>query len=154
MASYPDPRFRVYIVSSIREGFQIGFDINRVTVHPSASRNMPSMNERPEVVDAYLVEECSQGRVGGPLDPAMHLSRFGVIPKSTPGKWRLIVDISFPQGGAVNDVVRESTSILPHVGIWDAVKEIVTMRSDTQLAMVDIQSAYRNVPVHPKDRWL
>ena len=38
-----------------------------------------------------------------------------------------------------------------HVGIADAVKEVAR---GTQLSKADIKSAYRNVPVHPEDRWL
>ena len=34
--------------------------------------------------------------------PEVHLNRFGVIPKSSqPGKWRLIVDLSHPEGKSV-----------------------------------------------------
>ncbi len=43
------------------------------------------------------------GRVIGPVEvgelPAVHINRFGVIPKPhQPGKWRLIVDLSHPEG--------------------------------------------------------
>ena len=38
------------------------------------------------------------------LQPMNSISPFGVIPKGhTPGKWRLIVDLSSPKGGSVND---------------------------------------------------
>ena len=77
-----------------------------------------------------------------------------MISKSVPGKWRLIMDLSFPQGSTVNDGVKESTSTVSYVGVWDAVKEIVRMRRGTQLAKVDVKRAYWNVQVHPKDRWL
>ena len=62
---------------------------------------MQSALEKPEVVVEYLAEECSEGRVFGPIDPSMfpfvHTSRFGVIPKGSSGKWRLIVDMSSPE---------------------------------------------------------
>ena len=143
-------------MKGVREGFWIRFDSSRVAIYPSAPRNMPLASEKPEVVDAYLAEECNQGRVRGPLDLAIvlgvHSNRFGVIPKSAPGKWHFIVDLSFPQGSSVNDGVKESTSIVSYVGVWDAMKEIVRMGRGTQLAKVDIKNAYRNVPVHPEDR--
>ena len=40
------------------------------------------------------------------------------------------------------------------MGIKDAVRGILERGHGTQLAKVDIRSAYRNVPVHPDDRWL
>ena len=72
--------------------------------------------ENPHVNGKYLHTECEAGRVIGPLDPSSHLqvhtSRFGVIPKSAPGKWRLIVDISFLEGGSVNDGMKEPWCLL------------------------------------------
>ena len=36
--------------------------------------------------------------------PDVHVSRFGVILKThQPGKWRLITDLSHPQGHSIND---------------------------------------------------
>ena len=41
----------------------------------------------------------------GPLDrskfPHVQISPFEVIPKSEPGKWRLILDLSSPKGNSV-----------------------------------------------------
>ena len=36
--------------------------------------------------------------------PGLHLNRIGVVPKGhTPGRWRLITDLSHPEGGSVNE---------------------------------------------------
>ncbi len=97
LARHPDNRFRKYIVEGIRNGFRVGFDY-WVGVRVSLT-NMASAREHPEVVDEYLAEECSSGRVLGPLNPEewpfIHTSRFGVIPKGKPkeGRRRLIVDL-------------------------------------------------------------
>ena len=99
---HPDPRFRKYIVEGIRDGFRVGF--NYTVGVRRAPVNMASAAEHPEVVKDYLAVECSEGRVLGPLDPQdfpyVHVSRFGVIPKGSPeaNKWRLIVDLSSPEG--------------------------------------------------------
>jgi hypothetical protein len=37
----------------------------------------------------------------------VHVSLFGVIPKSEPGKWYLIVDLSSPCGNSVNDGINK-----------------------------------------------
>ena len=59
------------------------------------------------MVQKYLQEECKMGQVLGPFDlgelPGVHVSKFGVIPKSSQlGKWRLILDLSSPHGASVN----------------------------------------------------
>ena len=94
----------------------------------------------------------------GPLDPAsypfVHTSRFGVIPKGSSGKWRLIVHMSVPEGASVNDGVSKPLSSLSYVGISDAAEGIRQLGAGALLAKIDVKSAYRNVPIHPDDRWL
>ena len=156
LEQHPDPRFRAYIANGIRFGFRVGYTYQ----HPcrTSSRNMPSALERPEVVREYLATECSEGRVLGPLDPTkfpqIHTSRFGVIPKGSTGRWRLIVDMSSPEGGSVNDGIPEELCSLSYVGIKDAARAILDRGRGAMMAKVDVKSAYRNIPVHPEDRWM
>ena len=89
-----------------RQGFRVGyFHSHRLK---SALRNKPSAYLHSDVVDSYLVNEVSLGRVAGPFDHpplrGLHICSFGVIPKKgQPGKWRLIVDLPSPRGPCVND---------------------------------------------------
>ena len=82
---------------------------------------MASEFEQPQVIRDYLATEYSEGRVLGPLDPSVlpqvHTSRFGVIPKGKSGKWRLIVDMSSPEGHSVNDGICESFCSLSYVTV-------------------------------------
>ena len=94
----------------------------------------------------------------GPLPveefPQVQLSPFGVIPKKSPGKWRLITDLSSPEGHSVNDGIPSAVCSLNYVTIEDAAKAVMDKGAGALLAKVDIQNAYRSVPVHPDDRWL
>ena len=72
----------------------------------------------PEVVAAYLQEEVALGRVVGPLPvesiSGVQVSPFGVILKGhTPGKWRLIVDLSSPSGCSINDGIFQTYARCP-----------------------------------------
>ena len=158
LASHPDQRFRRYIVDGIRRGFRIGFDYSHADYTRSSPNNMISARDHPEVVGEYLAAECGAGRVLGPFDPArfplVHTSRFGVIPKGSSGKWRLIVDMSSPEGASINDGITESLASLSYVGVDDAAEGVVSYGRGALLAKVDVRSAYRNVPVHPDDWWL
>ena len=154
---HPDQEFADYIVRGLRDGFRIGFDYTN-HICKKARQNMASARDHPEVIREYLAKECSEGKVIGPLDPAcfpmVHTSRIGVIPKGNTGRWRLIVDLSSPEGGSVNDGIDESFCSLSYVSIDDAVQAIRKKGRGSLLAKVDIRSAYRIVPVHPEDRWL
>ena len=66
LATHPDQQFRAYnIVTGVREGFRVGFDGRLASNQGDPARNMPSTREMPEVIDDYLAEECSTGRVLG-----------------------------------------------------------------------------------------
>ena len=110
--------------------------------------------EYPEVVRDYIAKECLLWRLLGPFDPqglpGVHTSRFGVIPKGNSGNWRLILDLSAPEGFSVNDGIEPGLCSLSYV----SVEVILRMGRGTRLAKVDIKSAYRIVPVHSEDRAL
>ena len=93
LRSYPDQRLRAYIVEGICHGFWVGYNFNATCHHVQG--NMKSAGDNPQVIQDYLDSDLKEGRIIGPLDPEeypfIHTNRFGVMPKSTPGKWRLIV---------------------------------------------------------------
>ena len=158
LASHPDPQFRDYIVKGIQDSFRVGFNYNKKC--RSASKNMRSALQNPSVVSNYLMTECMAGRVIGPFGQHMfppgsvQLNKFGVISKGTPGKWRLIVDLSAPEESSVNDGMDTKLCSLQYVKVEDAAREVATQGFNVWMAKVNIQQAYRNVPIHPQDRWL
>ena len=93
-------------MSGIKEGFRIGFDYEKASCKPPKC-NLLSAETNPDVVIAYLQEEVTLGRILDLLQigsiPGVQVSTFGVIPKGhSPGKWRLIVDLSSPKGSSVS----------------------------------------------------
>lgn len=156
LAAHPDPEFREYVLKGIQQGFRIGFRHGDRTCK-SAKANMKSAMDNPGVVDDYLGKEVRLGRVLGPIEatqlPAMSINRFGVIPKPhQPGKWRLIVDLSHPKGASVNDGIEPELCSMSYTSVDEAVRTILELGPQTEMAKFDIESAYRLVPVHPEDR--
>ena len=75
---------------------------------PPLATPLKSASQHPDVIDKYLSAEVAHRRVAGPYPypplPSPQTSPFGVIPKRHQlGKWRLILDLSSPQGASVND---------------------------------------------------
>ena len=149
LSTHPNPEFGNCISQGIREGFRIGFD-GQVACRATSAK-LPSATEHPQPVEEFLSGECEARRVIGPLSVSalsfLHISRFGVIPKSTPGKWRLILDLPSPCGASVNDGISPEVCHLQLASVDDAVQLILKLGPGTQ-------QAYRNVPVHPQGRWL
>ncbi len=123
---------------------------------------MKSAYSNPNVVDEYIAAEREKGRLIGPFSKqdlpssvVIQASPFGVIPKrNRPGKWRLIVDLSSPRHSSVNDGIDSSLCSLRYSGLDEAVAIIKRLGRGCLLAKLDLQSAYRVIPVHPDDREL
>ena len=155
MAVFPDRAFAGYIGTGLREGFRIGLDYGAARLL-SAKRNLSSASSHTAVIDKYVAKERACGRLVGPIRPEacsrVHLSPFGVIPKSNqPGRWRLIVDLLSPRSQSVNDGILPARASLRYSRIDDAVKFLSAFRGPVDLAKIDLESAYRTIPVHPVD---
>ena len=157
LKSHPDRDFTSYITEGIAQGFRIGCNRSKVKLN-TCKHNLLSANEYPHVVDEYLAKELEQGRIADITDMPqaelhVHVSPFGVIPKKhKPGRWRLIFDLSAPEGASVNDGISKDDSSLSYVSIDDIVHCILACGRGSLLAKMDVKEAFRNIPVHPHDR--
>ena len=156
--THPDQSFVTCVLDGLQNGFWVGFNLASVSIK-SATQNMPSVSLQPSVIDDYLHPELAKGRVAGPFSspplPHLHISRFGVIPKKhQPGKWRLILDLSSPDGHSVNDGIRKDPFTVQYMKVDDIIAGIMSLGWGTLLAKFDVESAYRIIPVRPDDRYL
>ena len=138
-------------------GLRFGFDIGTSDgVLKSATRNCLSASTQPHIITNYLQEETDFGTMLGPLDVPpysdLHINRFGVIPKSTPGTFRLITDLSFPRHCSVNDLIPDSQAEVSYTGIPEAIDLIMPLGKGALLAKFDIRRAYRLLPVKSQQR--
>ena len=109
------------------------------------------------MISDYLRKELDAGNIFGPFNPHtitdLHTNRFGVIPKKhQPGQWRLITDLSFPEGASVNDAIDSSLCSLVYTSVEHVAEVALKLGPGSLLAKIDIKSAYRLIPVHPLDR--
>ena len=158
LQAYPLKSLAAYFLTGITSGFRICYNHPRRPLK-SIHKNLEGALLHPEVVKNYLAAEVLSHQVAGPYDknscPGAHISRFGVIPKRhQKGKWRLIIDLSYPKLHSVNDGVPKHLCSLTYVTVDDAITKILESGQDTLLAKVDIKHAFRLLPVHPADRHL
>ena len=158
LGRHPDTALVCYIIDGLCQGFRIGF--NYSSPLRSATTNMESARQHPEIISDYLAKEESLGRMLGPFSkemsahiPSLHINRLGVIPKGhNTGKWRLITDLSYPHGQSVNDGIDPSLCSLSYSTVDDVADVVVKLGRGALLSKVDIEAAYRLIPVHPQDR--
>jgi hypothetical protein len=93
---------------------------------------MRSAVEHPEVVQKYLEAEKAARRVMGPFavgEIKAYISSLGVIPKKhKPGSWRLILDLSHPEGFSVNDGIRREECSLTYLKLDEVALTILRLR--------------------------
>ena len=157
LEGHPDQEFAKYILDGLAQGFRIGFCYDKAVLRQSG-RIMPCPN--PEVVDQYLSEELRLNRIvkltkEEAARAGVHCSPIGIIPKKNrPGKWRLIVDLSAPEGASTNDGVDKEACSLSYTSVDHIAARVAELGRGTLLAKMDVKQAYRMVPVHPSDRHL
>uniref|UniRef100_A0A1X7TNS1 Reverse transcriptase domain-containing protein n=2 Tax=Amphimedon queenslandica TaxID=400682 RepID=A0A1X7TNS1_AMPQE len=141
-----NPGFRI----GITQGFRIGV--------PPCSKLVPYSSNWPSAVTlAEKFKEYLDGKIrAGSLYPSVaanvHLSPVGFITKKNrPLKFRLIVDLSSPRGGSVNDANSPAHALFSYITVR-RVAELIP--EGMLLAKLDMKAAYRQVPVHPEDQLL
>ncbi len=145
---HPDAAYVGYLLSGIQHGFRIGYTYPRETL--SGCQNLPSTKEHPQIIAKYFDSEVAKGRILGPFPvgaiPEIQNNPVGILPnKSSPGKWRLT-------GKSVNDGINSETTTLSCLWIDEVASQIAVYGKNTKLAKVDIEEAYRLVPIHADDK--
>ena len=91
LSTHPDRRWVESLLRGMREGFRIGLSNPRCQ---SSRGNAPSADANAQVVSAFIDTQIRAGYMIGPLQPqdcsGVTVSQMAVIPKKTPGKWRVI----------------------------------------------------------------
>ena len=151
---HPNATFVLHLIQGFQESFRIGFE---GPCAPRFSKNLKSAAEHPDLVSKNLLKEVTLGRTASPFlrpsFPNFQVYPIGVVPKKHSTDWRTIFHLSHPKatGTSVNDHISKDTYSLQYVKIDDAINLIIQLGKGSYMAKTDICSAFRNVPVHPKD---
>ena len=144
-------------VTRLLHGMDFGVSTGYKGPHlPYQAHNLASALAHPEAVDAELDKEVQAGRVLGPfsLRPSGNLrtSGLGVVPKMN-GKWRVILHLSAPEGHNINDFISREEFTLHYSTIDDAVALLSMFNRGALMAKLDLQAAFRMVPVLSGSSW-
>lgn len=81
----------------------------------------------------------------------LRISPIGLVPKSD-GGWRLITHLSYPRaGGSVNDGIVSQLKSVSYTKFDTVADMIFKLGRSTLMAKRDIKSAFRLLPISPKD---
>ena len=152
LAGHPDRQAVAYVLEGLQHGFCLGFQPAR-RLKP-AKENKPSAFQNPKVIDDYLATEVAPGRVAGPFPSPPFPNFRGNPEKGQPGKWRLIVDLSSPNGCSVNNGNDPGEFSMHYIHLDQIINMIAKQGPGALMAKFDVEAAYCNIAVHPDNRYL
>ena len=141
----------------IRYGFPLDFDKNSKL--GKTTQNHKSAIMFPGDIDQYLKEEIELGAIVGPFcEPPLtdfHTSPFMTREKPGGDHRRVIMDLSFPHGLAVNSKIKDSylgtNFILTLPSIDHITSKVKKLGKGSLLYKIDISRAFRHVKIDPRD---
>jgi len=153
LRNYPDPNFPNILISIAKHGARIGFlGEAKQTQRP----NHASIHQHSQVIDDYITKEIAAGRIKeiSSLPSNFFCSPLGLVPKKHDGHqtgWRLIFDLSCPQGQSVNDGIPKEFGALQYESFQHALQLVARAGRNCTLLKKDLKSAFRHIPISPSD---
>lgn len=141
-----------YLVNGFKHGFRSGFV---GSVNNKIEQNLKSCFDKPHLIEEYINDEITAGRFAGPFDScpfaSFQASPIGLVEKSTPGKFRVIHHLSYPNGSSINDGIPASNRFVEYSSVMDAVSLVQHLGKGAFMAKCDVKKAFRILPIHPDE---
>ena len=76
---------------------------------------------------------------------------MGLVPKRKPGEFRVIHNLSNPEGTSINDGISKDLCTVQYQTIDDAIKLVKHYGKGSLLSKTDIENSFRLVPINKQD---
>ena len=161
-ANFPDQEKIKFFINGFSEGFPLGIVLLPSScVGASALNPEPACTEESTAITKDIAEEKQKGRllvsdsfVNGCFESPIR----GVQKKSVgipiPGKWRRIHNLSHrfkSVGYSVNDLLSPELCSVQYAEFDEAVEIVRKIGPNAYQAKIDLESAYRQLPIRPED---
>ena len=153
-----------YEDKEVTEWMKYGWPAGRLPTLPSPAKtfkNHKGATDYPEALKKYIQKEASKGAIIGPFNKIPFKGKVGISPISTRPKKgttdrRIIIDLSFPPGEAVNDgMIRDNylgkTVKLTFPRVDDLALRIHTLGKSARMFKIDLSRYFRQLPLDPGD---
>jgi hypothetical protein len=154
LRGYNDKK-RKYLVDGFKFGFKIPFEGPRKF---RKTDNLNSAKENLDILREKIRIEIESNRVAGPFNekpfPNFQGSPLGLVPKKSNeaiADYRVIHHLSYPEGTSINDGIPNEFKSVQYQNVEDAVSLMRIYGKNCGLFKLDIQNAYKIVPVHHLD---
>ena len=117
--------------------------------------NWPSSVKHYDAVQSSINKDVRLGVKVGPFDQPPFInfvgSPMGAYQKRHSSKYRVIHDLSWPPGGSINDFINVDNYHVTYLSLDDVVSQIEILGPSCLLAKLDLEDAFKHIPVRPED---
>ena len=150
-----DETKKQFLLDGFENGFHVGF---QGSTNNSVPKNLKSALDMPELVSEHIQKELHAGRIAGPFSEPpfdqFQCSPLGLVEKKEKGTYRMIHNLSYPDGSSVNDQIPVEWSAVRYASICNAIDIVIDLCDHAFMAKTDVKHAFRVVPLHPDVRHL
>ena len=124
-------------------------------------KNHKGATDFPEALQKYIEKEIKKGAVMGPFEKIPFKNKVGISPistrpKKTSEERRVIIDLSFPVGQAVNDGMIKDNYMGHQVSLSfpkvdDLALRIYRLGKAAMMFKIDLSRYFRQIPLDPGD---
>ena len=142
------------------DGFTKGFSTGFIGPVPNNTKvhTLCSASQQPTIVQEKIEAEIAAGRVLGPFkEPPFSnlvLSPIGLVEKKSPGEYRLIHHLSYPDNKSINDGIPDEAASVQYTTVDDAITVIRSLGVACFMAKTDIRKAFRLLPIREEEHHL
>lgn len=134
-------------------GFNFRFSSDCVsTLTSTIAKKQASTLKYSDIINTHIQEGLRLNRILGPFshppfDPFIS-SPLGVVPKLTPGQFRIIHDLSYPKDNSGNANIPKENSAVQYDSIDLIINLVQENETNCLMAMTDIKDIFRIVPIN------
>ena len=134
------------------KGLWRGFDLEYSgPFEPRTPDNLSTAVQDPQLIKDKLQKEVKLGRMVGPFKeppfPNLICSPVSLVPKKESSELCMIMHLSYPYGGSINDFIDPEKAATKYQSFQDAVKLVVQQGRFCWLAKGVVKSAFRVAPI-------
>ncbi|CAG8687729.1 5815_t:CDS:2 [Ambispora leptoticha] len=156
---HPNWPFIQYLKDGLKYGFRFNFTGKRSRI---VQENLNSVKNESSALTNYINSELALGRMCRPFTmnnlpcTLFQINPCGLVKKKNtkPKSYRVISHLSAPSGKSINDGINNTDFITKYENINHAISWIIQYGRGCLLSKIDIQDAYRILPVYPVDQVL
>ena len=144
LASHPDQQQVSYVLQGLQHGFRLGFK--------PAKRNKPSVLHHAHIM---LMKSLWAGlQAPSPSFLVCIEAVLGSFLRRPSRQVALNSRFVFPRGASLYDGIDPQDFSLQYIEVDQVIRMVSRYGPGVLMAKLDVESTYRNIPVHPDDRFL